>query len=284
MTEINELSDAEKDFMLPYLPQHGNGLVGHGSSEGTESSTVLDEDTTFKPFVTLTYACSLDSMISLAPGVRTALSGPETKSMTHYLRLHHDAILIGVGTATADDPSLNCRYPGTSLDSQPQPVIVDAGLRWNVIGSKVAKLAAAKESKTPWILHAPCEPAEREPSLRHCERIPVNSEAPQLSPTSSQTRLRKLLWPPILDALRRKGIKSVMIEGGAQIINDLLSQSDLVDSVIVTIAPTWLGQGGLAVSPAPKIERSQRVNAAHLGETAWRQFGDDVVLCGKLKQ
>jgi 2,5-diamino-6-(ribosylamino)-4(3H)-pyrimidinone 5'-phosphate reductase len=89
-------------------------------------------------------------------------------------------------------------------------------------------------------------------------------------------------WEEILKALKAEGINSLMIEGGATVINTLLARSDLVNSVIVTIAPTWLGQGGLAVCPYGTTENGQRVDAARLRETVWRQFGADVVLCGRL--
>ena len=89
-------------------------------------------------------------------------------------------------------------------------------------------------------------------------------------------------WEEVLKALKTEGINSVMIEGGATVINTLLARPDLVNSVIVTIAPTWLGQGGLAASPSEATENGQRVNAARLRETVWRQFGADAVLCGRL--
>jgi 2,5-diamino-6-(ribosylamino)-4(3H)-pyrimidinone 5'-phosphate reductase len=88
-------------------------------------------------------------------------------------------------------------------------------------------------------------------------------------------------WEGVLRALKAEGVDSVMVEGGATVINALLARPHLVDSVIVTIAPTWLGQGGLAASPAEKVVDGQRVNAASLLETSWRQFGADAVLCGR---
>jgi 2,5-diamino-6-(ribosylamino)-4(3H)-pyrimidinone 5'-phosphate reductase len=90
-----------------------------------------------------------------------------------------------------------------------------------------------------------------------------------------------LEWEEVLRALKAEGVGSVMIEGGATVINALLAKPHLVDSVIVTIAPTWLGQGGLAASPAGAVVNGQRVNAASLLETSWRQFGADAVLCGR---
>jgi 2,5-diamino-6-(ribosylamino)-4(3H)-pyrimidinone 5'-phosphate reductase len=77
----------------------------------------------------------------------------------------------------------------------------------------------------------------------------------------------------------------VMVEGGADVINELLKPqyADLVDAVIITIAPTWLGRGGVVVSPERRVDGSgNAVNAARLERTVWTQMGEDVVLCGKL--
>jgi hypothetical protein len=63
-------------------------------------------------FTTVTFATSLDSQLALSPGAPTLLSGPQSMAMTHYLRSRYDAILIGVGAAVADDPSLNCEIKG----------------------------------------------------------------------------------------------------------------------------------------------------------------------------
>ena len=77
-----------------------------------------------------------------------------------------------------------------------------------------------------------------------------------------------------------------MIEGGADIINSILCapDCDLVDSVIVTIAPTWLGQGGVVVSPPRAVDTAgQPTAAARLSNVSWHPLGEDVVLCGNLK-
>lgn len=62
------------------------------------------------PFVTLTYAQSIDGSIAAVRGVPTLLSGRASLQMTHTLRTLHDAILVGVGTVVADNPSLNARF------------------------------------------------------------------------------------------------------------------------------------------------------------------------------
>ncbi|KAK4500646.1 hypothetical protein PRZ48_008835 [Zasmidium cellare] len=81
--------------------------------------------TTSRARTLLLLADWLDGVVAFAPGQRTTISGPETKSMTHFLRYQYDAILVGAGTAVADDPALNCRYPGATLDDQPRSVVVD---------------------------------------------------------------------------------------------------------------------------------------------------------------
>ncbi|KAF2626122.1 putative riboflavin biosynthesis protein Rib7 [Macroventuria anomochaeta] len=234
-----------------------------------------------RPHVTLTFATSLDSQLSLVPGAQTALSGPESKAMTHYLRSKHDAILIGVGTAEADNPSLNCRfegvggYGGEGLQGQPRPVVIDPRGRWRFTAEcKVLKLARGGKGKAPWIFTmAPIDDERREL---------LESVGGQVIVAGPQPSTRRLSWGYILDELERRDIESAMIEGGGAVINDLLSPRNIrfVDTVIVTIAPTWLGQGGVQVCPKERVENGAKVPVARLKDVRWVPLGDDVVLCG----
>lgn len=232
-----------------------------------------------RPHVTLTFATSLDSQLSLAPGVQTALSGPESKAMTHYLRSKHDAILVGAGTAVADNPSLNCRcegvggYGGKELDGQPRPVVVDPKGRWEFNDeSKVLKLASEGKGKAPWIV----------------TRSGINEMREELLNSVGGKVLRfrdsaaSIPWSDILTRLMEEGVKSVMIEGGGAVINDLLTPANinLVHSVIVTIAPVWLGKGGVQVCPNALVEDGQRLPVSRLEGVKWVPLGEDVVLCG----
>ena len=112
---------------------------------------------TKKPFVTLTYAQSIDARISLGPGIRTTISDIETKVMTHYLRYHHDGILIGSGTVLADDPGLNCKWHKDHTDTNiahnsPTPIILDTQQKWRFHGSKMYQLFKNGEGKAPIIV------------------------------------------------------------------------------------------------------------------------------------
>lgn len=99
-------------------------------------------------------------MIAIEPGVRTTISGPESHAMTHFLRKHFDAILVGGGTARADNPGLNSRYENTTLDSQPTPIILSNRMpeEW-LAGSKVVKLAEEGRGHPP--IHVRLLPASK---------------------------------------------------------------------------------------------------------------------------
>jgi 2,5-diamino-6-(ribosylamino)-4(3H)-pyrimidinone 5'-phosphate reductase len=91
----------------------------------------------------------------------------------------------------------------------------------------------------------------------------------------------------VLEVLAREGIVSVMIEGGGEVINSLLEPAGnaFVDSVIVTIAPTWLGQGGVVVSPPRSVgEDGKPAEPVRLMDVTWCPLGEDVVLCGRIKR
>lgn len=247
-------TDAQK--LTPYLPR----------PDATAANS---------PFVTLTFATSLDSSLSLAPGTRTRLSGPESKAMTHYLRSRHDAICVGVGTALADDPALNCRIAG--CESQPRPIVLDPRGRWGVsAGSKVLETARAGRGKAPLVLTGVRD------RLAYADVLEGTGGKVICVGVDDRGRFN---WREVFEALGREGIRSVMVEGGAVVINSLLDSANhhLIDSVIVTIAPTWLGQGGVVVSPERVHEGRNPIPAARLSDVSWNPLGEDVVLCGRLR-
>ncbi|KAE8144443.1 dihydrofolate reductase-like domain-containing protein [Aspergillus avenaceus] len=260
---------SNRSFLEPHLPQN--------------------EPTSDLPFTTLTFATSLDSSLALAPGTRTVLSGPQSKAMTHYLRSRHDAILIGVGTAVADNPGLNCRiegvggYGGSGLTGQPRPIVVDPRARWEFTEtSKILELVHEGKGRAPYIMIS----AQTSPSPEKRELLErYGGKFIPLELTTTVSGGSEIDWGVLLRRLREEGLQSVMIEGGGTIINSLLGpdSAPLVDSVIVTIAPTWLGQGGVVVSPPRRMDGSGHpIAASRLTGVQWYPFGEDVVLCGRI--
>lgn len=265
-------ADSDRSFLEPHLPpQH-----------------VPNANSTL-PFTTLTFATSLDSSLALSPGTRTVLSGPQSKAMTHYLRSRHDAILIGVGTAVADNPGLNCRIQGVGgygaegLQGQPRPIVIDPTARWDFTkDEKIFQLAREGKGRAPYIITGCASPAAEKKAVleQHGGKFIT------LDVAKTEDGEHKIDWSVLLRSLQQEGLHSVMIEGGGSIINSLLEPAfqSLINSVIVTIAPTWLGQGGVVVSPKRRVDaHGAAIPASRLTNVKWYPFGEDVVLCGNIK-
>lgn len=208
-----------------------------------------------RPFVTLSFAQSLDGSIALKRGQETAISGNEAMMMTHQLRAAHQAILIGIGTALADDPQLSVRL----VDGpQAQPIVVDTHLRLPL----TAKLF--EQSRLPWIFTLPQASEARQQALE-AQGARVVRVAATANGTVSLTA--------VLDYLDQAGIQSVMVEGGARIITSFLT-AKLVDYLVVTIAPKFLG--GLNA-----LECLNGTGLPHLQNIQYLVLGNDIILSGK---
>ncbi|RPB06029.1 bacterial bifunctional deaminase-reductase [Choiromyces venosus 120613-1] len=231
---------------------------------------------TGKLFLTLTYATSLDSHLSI-PLTKVPLSGPETKSLTHHLRTFHDAILIGVGTVVVDDPGLNSRLPGTPLTRQPRPVILDPAFRWKVTReSRVVQTAERGEGLAPYVF------VRSEVEVEGDERKRILEEVGGKVVVIETSGKKKWSWHVLSEKMKELDLHSVMVEGGGGVINDLLAEGNLplVDSVIITIAPTYLGQGGVNVSPraVTSVADGKRISAVKFTNVEWRILGRDAVM------
>ncbi|KAK6497980.1 2,5-diamino-6-(ribosylamino)-4(3H)-pyrimidinone 5'-phosphate reductase [Arthrobotrys conoides] len=233
------------------------------------------------PSLTLTFATSLDSALSLGPGIQTQLSGSLTKAMTHHIRTFHSAILVGASTAISDDPGLNSRIQGAK--HQPIPIVLDPNARWNITeSSRVVQTAKERKGRAPFILVNSQNlddgaVVERKKMLQNYGGgyIGINVD--------DSGRFK---WETILSMLKQElGIESIMVEGGGNVINSLLEEEGnrrFVDNVIITIAPTWLGKGGVVVSPDRKPDPKGQYTQPRLKEVKWIPMEEDVVLCGKL--
>ena len=176
---------------------------------------------TGRPYVTLSYAQSLDGSIADRPGRPLSLSGSQSLAMTHTLRAAHDAILVGIGTVLADNPRLNVRLvPGRD----PQPVIVDSRLRFPAYSNLL------RNCRTPWIAASNGADPQRQRDLEE-----MGAKVLVLPSQNGWVDLTSLL-----ERLGELGMNSLMVEGGAQIITSFLSFR-LVDQVVLTIAPMLVG-------------------------------------------
>ena len=180
-----------------------------------------------RPLVTLKLAATLDGRIATATGESRWITGPPARRDVHRLRAEHDAILVGIGTALADDPDLTCRLAGARTRPLVR-IVLDRALRLPP-GSKLATTAR----QTPvWVLHGPDAPADRADRLR--------SQGVHLVSTPTEHRAQAAL-----SALAAAGLTRVLVEGGAGVAAALL-QADLVDRLAWFTAPALIGADGLA--------------------------------------
>lgn len=228
--------------------------------ESLLANVIEHRNCTGRPFVTLSYAQSLDGCISARAGEPLALSGPDSRRLTHRLRARHDAILVGIGTVLSDDPQLNVRLVE---GKDPQPVVLDSRLR---IPVNAALLTT--NSRRPWI----CTRENPDPQrVQELERIGAHVM------TLPSTSKGQVCLSSLLDRLGEMGVKSLMVEGGARIITSLLLDR-LADFVVLTIAPVFIG-GMRAVSELGQSDpqRFVRVTNPH-----YERLGSDLILWGPL--
>lgn len=184
-----------------------------------------------RPGVTLKLATSLDGQVATATGHSQWITGPESRARGHMLRANHDAILIGIGTALADDPALTCRLPGREQHS-PVRVVLDSGLRLPV----ASKLAAGAATVPTWIVTLADADTARVAALE-ASGVRVLRVAPGAD--------GRLPVAGALATLAGQGITRVLVEGGAAVATSFLKAGS-VDRVEWFRAPMLIGGDGLA--------------------------------------
>lgn len=218
-----------------------------------------------RPLVTLKVASSMDGRIATASGESQWITGPAARASGHLLRATHDAILIGAGTAVADDPELTCRLPGLE-ERSPVRVVLDPQLRLSLTGRLVRSAAS-----TPLIIFADpaCDSIRRDAliaagvDVRH-----VQSDAAQRPEIAA-----------VLRSLADSGITRLLVEGGGHIAASFLA-TRLVDRINWYRAGLILGGDGMAalapfdMAALADAPRFQRMSTIPLGDDlleTWRR-------------
>ncbi|WVR08591.1 hypothetical protein IAU60_005646 [Kwoniella sp. DSM 27419] len=231
---------------------------------------------TSRPHITVTWAQSLDSKIAGPGGQRVMLSGKESMLMTHWLRTMHDAILIGVNTLILDDPRLQVNLLPSLGVPPPQPLILDPQLRFPLNARILNEWNTKPDQrgvtlKQPWVICGDQVDGSRRDEV---ERAGARVVA---VPLDGHGRIPSHSLPDILTSLH---LRSVMIEGGSRILSSFLHTprrtdgSVLVDSVVVTVAPMFIGQG-VGVVPEGEDEGLPELRTLHT-ETMGK---DSVMVC-----
>jgi len=210
-----------------------------------------------RPFVTLSYAQSLDGCISSAPGKALSLSGPETLTLAHRLRAAHDAIVVGIGTVLSDNPRLTVRrVSGPS----PRPIVLDSRMRIPVDCRLMRNRA-----RDLWVATTDGCDARRRHAIEAMGAVVFSSQ-----PTNDgRVDIERLLLQ-----MAACGMDSVMVEGGVQVIKSFMD-TRLVDYAIITVAPRYVG-GEMSVRV-----QSQLLGGPRLQDCKHSRLGEDLVLWGE---
>jgi len=202
-----------------------------------------------RPLVTLKFATSLDGRIATASGESQWISGPPARERAHALRASHDAIMVGTGTAVADDPQLTCRLPGLDHRS-PVRVVIDRHLRI----PPAARLIADAHVVPTWVLTLPSADPDRRAAFL-ASRVTLIDVDPD--------RTGQVDLAAALTALGERGITRLLVEGGAGLAAAFF-RARLVDRLVWVHAPLAIGGDGIpaiagldlaALADAPAFER-----------------------------
>ena len=161
-------------------------------------------------------------------------------------------------------------------------MVVDPKARWRVDeeGCQFLKLCKEGKGKAPWIVTG-----LREEELRQGDRETLERYGGRYLclPAGEDGRLD---WRVMMQMLKKEGLDSVLIDGGGKVINDWLGVEcqKMLDTVVVTVAPTWLGRGGVVVCPERRVDAEGNAQvAARVGEVRWVGMGEDVVMLGRFR-
>jgi diaminohydroxyphosphoribosylaminopyrimidine deaminase/5-amino-6-(5-phosphoribosylamino)uracil reductase len=215
-----------------------------------------------RPFAHLKLACSLDGRIATSTGHARWISGPESRARAHRMRHEYDAILVGSGTATKDDPLLTDRS-GLPRRRPLLRVVLDEHLG---LGPQSQLARTARE--TPVMVFT-SEKADRHKvsGLETCGVEVLRTAAGGRDLAA------------VLAELRRREVQSLIIEGGAGAAGAFL-RAGLVDKASFFIAPLILGSDALGAvgGPGPLTVPE----ATRLRDVETHRHGDDVEVTGYL--
>jgi diaminohydroxyphosphoribosylaminopyrimidine deaminase/5-amino-6-(5-phosphoribosylamino)uracil reductase len=211
-----------------------------------------------RPYVTLKAAVTLDGRIATRTGDARWISGEEARRWVHRLRDRVDAVLVGAGTARADDPRLTTRLPG-GRGRDPIRVVLDTDL------SLPARLRLLRPRSA-----APTIVAHASPRTR------------RLGPRVELLRCRRgkggVDLEDLLARLAARGVTHLLVEGGARVHARFLA-AGLVDRVAIFVAPKLAGADGV---PLAALRGPARMaDALRLDEVEVERMGDDVLVQGR---
>jgi diaminohydroxyphosphoribosylaminopyrimidine deaminase/5-amino-6-(5-phosphoribosylamino)uracil reductase len=209
--------------------------------------------------VTLKLATSLDGRIATAGGESRWITGDQAREAVHNLRAEHDAVVVGIETALADDPELTVRLPGYN-GPQPARVVLDSRQRL----TPACKLVrTARETPTYVIATGEPDRALVAAGVRVLTVRAVGEDRPELK--------------TVVETLAKEGLHRLFVEGGGQVAASFL-RCGLVDALEWFRAPILIGGegrpgvGALAVAALAQAPHFRRTEVREVGDDLWERY------------
>lgn len=208
-----------------------------------------------RPYVTLKLAVSADGMIGVKGQGQVPITGTQAREFVHRLRAETDAILVGIGTAIADNPELTARLPGLEHRS-PLRIVIDGDLDLPLI----SKLVQTARTVPVLVVTAQSDGS-----------VAFSGRRKALEAAGIEVVVCDLAEPgDLLAALATRGISSLLVEGGAKTAQMFLN-AGLIDRILLFTGPTTLGEAGV---PSPLDRNLIPVGFVHRRTDT---FGDDLL-------
>jgi diaminohydroxyphosphoribosylaminopyrimidine deaminase/5-amino-6-(5-phosphoribosylamino)uracil reductase len=216
-----------------------------------------------RPWIMAKWAMTLDGKLATRQGHSRWISGDASRRRVHELRGQVDAIIVGRGTAVADDPLLTARPPGPRV---PTRIVVDSRA---LLDSSSQLVQTAAEAPVLVAAGEDALPADRRRLAKAgCEVFICEGE-------SADARIESLL-----DELGRRRMTNVLVEGGGRLLGSLFDRR-LIDEVHVFVAPRLAG-GADAPSPIAGLGVETMAEALQVEGPKWEILEQDLYLTGRV--
>jgi diaminohydroxyphosphoribosylaminopyrimidine deaminase/5-amino-6-(5-phosphoribosylamino)uracil reductase len=193
---------------------------------------------TQRPWVIAKWAMTLDGKIASRTGHSQWISSEASREVVHQIRGRVDAVIVGSGTALADDPGLDARIPVEERKRLATRIVIDSRARIE-LNSKLVK--TAREIPVLIAVGRDADPSK-------CKALEAaGCEVRRSEASSNELQLNELQLNDLLNELGRRKMTNVLVEGGGTLLGSLV-ENDLIDEAHVFVSPKIVG-GKNALTP-----------------------------------
>ena len=198
-----------------------------------------------RPFITLKIATTLDGKIATRNGESEWITGEISRKFAHTLRASHDAVMVGSGTAVADNPSLTCRIPGIA-NKHKLRIVLDGRLRISEDG-----ILAQTAKEVPVLIFTLSGSKDKQKKIKRLENLGVIIVVLEINGERLDIR-------NVMTEISARGITRLLIEGGGTLAASAMA-TDLVDEIAWFRAPSVMGDDGLSAIAELGLDKLEKM-------------------------